>query len=149
MKTIQLAFLLMLVSFGIHAQTVITYSYDKTGRLTGENYATAYSLTISYDAEGNLISRQVSDPVGIKDTQQKENGIKVYPNPVIDRLVIESLTNEEIGKVILSDTSGKVKCKTKGNGYVVNLDLSRIPGGIYLLKVGTGASVRSIKIVKQ
>ncbi len=70
--------------------------------------------------------------------------IKVYPNPVTDKLIV---TNARNTRLTLSDLSGKVLISrfAKTDNYV--LDVSAISPGIYILKLDNDKLTASKKIV--
>jgi len=58
-RLLRAAFLALLLSLPAisHAET---YSYDAAGRLTGVTYANGSSISYSYDANGNLLSKAIT-----------------------------------------------------------------------------------------
>ena len=64
------------------------------------------------------------------------NPYTLYPNPSISELTVEGL-GEELQDVELFTLAGTVLLETKINALNNTLDLSAIPAGNYLLKVGS------------
>jgi hypothetical protein len=82
-----------------------------------------------------------NDPVGINENTAKLS-LKVYPNPFIDKLTIE--TNEEILGIGLFSLNGSELIHTTNK----ELNASNIPSGIYFVKIITPSGTSSIKVLK-
>jgi hypothetical protein len=87
---------------------------------------------------------KLDNTLGIEQNFDKKEDLKIYPNPANDVLNIEGL-NEKADAYVY-DLSGKLVLKNMiANGQV---DISRLAGGLYFIKVlsGEGSVVR--KFVK-
>jgi O-glycosyl hydrolase len=74
--------------------------------------------------------------------------VKVYPNPVVDQVSISS--NSHVSKVVLYDILGKEIQQQNGNGATsVQLGMSALPKGVYVLNVETEGGGVSRKIIKK
>lgn len=71
------------------------------------------------------------DPIGSKAVQGWD--LAVYPNPVRQKIYLESALNLE--KVRLISIEGRVIQETQPNEMQTNLDLSTVPQGIYFLEI--------------
>lgn len=71
--------------------------------------------------------------------------ILIYPNPVSDRLVIES--NEELLKIELINISGEVLYLEMINNKKTIIFVSRYPSGIYLLKATNKHKSNTVKVI--
>lgn len=60
---------------------------------------------------------------------------RVYPNPVVDRAVVQS--KHPIANVKLFDPNGRALLEKRPGSNQAVLDLSRLPAGLYLLEVRT------------
>jgi hypothetical protein len=91
-------------------------------------------------------------PVGETPTavaSASDYGVQIYPNPVVDNVVIESTT--DIREVRVFDAQGKL-LQLVDNQQVtttLSLSLSALPAGVYLVRVVNGQGVHVSKIVKQ
>jgi hypothetical protein len=90
---------------------------------------------ISYDIfTGNLFVSSTSS------VQEKvaENGLLIYPNPVIDKATIQTQTQSNIEKLRMLDVSGKIirDIKIRNQQYVV-FQKKEIPKGIYFIEITT------------
>ena len=89
----------------------------------------------------------------VKSTGNAENGkvnqsIRFYPNPVTDKLTIQS-ANESIQIISIYDVNGKLLIQTEAHGLQQELELSELNSGIYILKVKTGKETFTGRIIKK
>ena len=90
----------------------------------------------------------ISSYAGIEENDLQT--VKVFPNPVIDKLTIAPNENEKILELILLDLKGKEVYRQKAsNQSQVILNMDEIGKGVYVLKVITEEREKSLKIVKQ
>ena len=59
----------------------------------------------------------------------------IYPNPVTNRLTVETSGSDE--EVVLYDVLGRVVQRTRLVAGKASLDLSALPAGVYVVRVGT------------
>ncbi|MBT1696640.1 T9SS type A sorting domain-containing protein [Fulvivirgaceae bacterium PWU4] len=79
-----------------------------------------------------------------------DNAVKVYPNPVIDHITVESHGPDNIFSV--RDVTGKVVLNPSAllsDGKQHTLDLGSLTSGVYYLSISTGKSIVSKRIVKK
>jgi arabinogalactan endo-1,4-beta-galactosidase len=134
----------------------IVYMIEKTRQAQGLGVfywePIAYSPFTSYgkgawDDDGSpSIAMNAFLDVSTLSTETFENEMlhqyKVYPNPVKDILQIESSLNQ-IGRIELLDLNGRLLFENK-QPATKTIDMSRIPRGIYILKIED----QSFKIIK-
>jgi hypothetical protein len=75
---------------------------------------------------------------GINELPNNENKIKIYPNPSIDNIIIESPQKSEIE--ILNIQGQLIKVHTASSDKT-NIDISSFPIGMYIVKVKTENAV--------
>ena len=80
------------------------------------------------------------------------NSLAIYPNPASDVLYLElNQNNLKQVRVDIIDVKGQIlqnyKYPTNGNQFKENIDISRIPKGIYILRVGSDDNVNYLKLV--
>ncbi len=99
---------------------------------------------LSFEKEFTVQVEKVS---GIELVQTTKSAFLVYPNPVSDILVVQSIDgNQAIKKLeILTTTGQKVLEPTKGN----QIDLSGLATGNYLVKIVTDKQVFVEQVVKK
>ncbi|HMM10742.1 MAG TPA: YCF48-related protein [Bacteroidales bacterium] len=73
--------------------------------------------------------------------------MKVYPNPVKDIVTINA--EQEIEKLEVYTTSGKLILSKFVRDRHCTLDLSSIPGGVYILKSSTKNQTSTLKLVRE
>lgn len=104
------------------------------GELTVETFKRDVQLTQGFHQEWAVIT-------SISSASADPLDVRVYPNPTIGILNIES--ESEI-QIFLYDLSGKLKIKTSqplGSGQI---DLSDFPAGIYVLEVSDKTSRKKV-----
>ena len=72
--------------------------------------------------------------------------IKLYPNPVIDNLIVSGFVGN--ASVAISDINGKtlITKQITGNG---NIDINKLPKGLYFINIITNDGIFERKIIKQ
>ena len=76
-----------------------------------------------------------------------KNSIKVYPNPVIDYLNIES--SEKVKSISVYDVTGKLIQTQTLNAMKSKADLSKLNSGIYIVKIDFESSTQIVKVIKK
>lgn len=94
---------------------------------------------------GRSTSRTVA--IGVTDvTDLAGAGIRIYPNPVSDRLQIEGM---QAGNVRLYDAGGRTLLQRPLFGGGGTLDLGAVPSGMYLLFLEDARGQWLVRILKQ
>ena len=84
----------------------------------------------------------------IGNIEQTENTIIASPNPTNGTLLIESLSRN-IDQIVIYDIRRQlITGKYAVGSLKSNLDLNRLPSGMYILNVSTGSSVQNFRVVK-
>jgi hypothetical protein len=82
-----------------------------------------------------------------------EGGIRVYPNPVKDRLTIRTERPAAgVTRTVVTQVLGKQLLANKHRltgPYELELDVSGLPAGVYAISLLDGESWRTVKFVKQ
>ena len=108
----------------------------------GAMYGSGNETALAEKKEASIVMPAISN-----------SGIIVYPNPVVDKLVLQTdglqISPREL---IIMDISGKIYRnvnirKTGPNLHELNMAL--LPSGIYLLKLKSGDDSKTVKILKQ
>ena len=71
--------------------------------------------------------------------------LNVYPNPAKDLITVDGLEGGEYITII--DLSGKVLSITKNSGTQVEVSVSNLPTGVYLVRVSKGNSLKTVRII--
>lgn len=85
--------------------------------------------------------------VGIADRGETLSNLKVWPNPTISTLYIES-DNDPIDYITVMDLNGKTLFRQSVNDNSASVDVSRLPAGTYLLETACKGEISVEKFVK-
>ena len=87
-------------------------------------------------------------PQGTTGINENEllNQIKTYPNPVINYLTIETPPQSTIK---ISSIQGQLIKTLATSGSKINVDVSSLPCGVYLVEVRTEKGVAVKKFIKE
>jgi bacillolysin len=116
----------------------------------GTYYAQAYgynganSATTCYTLKVQLGTASIT---GVETAQDK---LSIYPNPVTSLLNINvpgAITGQGTIKII--DAKGTIIAQQKVINKLQKIDVSKFPGGVYLLQVNNGKENSSLKFVKE
>ena len=90
----------------------------------------------------------IQDTTGIIEVKQNEGEINVYPNPANETVTI---TANNIKEIVVSNLLGEVvqSLKFKVQSSSATIDISKLPQGIYLLRVQTNNGWRVGKVLKE
>ncbi len=132
---------------GIPGKEKILLALNITDGMTG-----SANITISATSNGKKVYHTfkmiVSVPVSSDLITEKENNLRVYPNPVEANFYIKLPKNSE--QIALFNTTGKIiyqKTVNGQNGLNIS-DLRFSPSGIYFLRVKVGNEMVTQKIIK-
>lgn len=153
-----------IADYGNHKiRKIITYGYtispnlpdgltlnSVTGEISGTPTQvvpmTVYTVTATNASGSNSFG--VSIEVGTLSTEDfRRNALKVYPNPVSDKLYVTDVA--EISSIAVFNLLGQ-KIKEFGADVVTHpIDFHSFSKGIYLLKITTAFGIKEIRIIKQ
>ncbi len=85
----------------------------------------------------------VEEPVLV--VNPNKSAISIYPNPALDKLSLNS--SEVVRSIELYDISGKLLMSVNPESMHIELDLSRIEGGTYIVKVYTESGIYLERII--
>jgi len=98
--------------------------------------------------------RIISDVIlGFNDQIEKNNSLKIYPNPAVDTIRVSTVLNH-IGdyRIRISDISGKTIYNYNGHSdqllFSRDIDVSSLKNGVYLVTMTSGNKSVSMKMVK-
>lgn len=115
------------------------------------------TITYSYDACGNRISREIilsrSIETSEKSFEEKlsENTIIIYPNPTEGILKIEIKERGQTGNqsITVYDSNGGLIRNTAITSSITEIDLSNCANGIYVLIISYNNETSTWKILKK
>ena len=96
-----------------------------------------------------FMENYVEDTTGIAHLESVRNDLKVYPNPVGDRFVIENISAHN-HTIFIYDLTGRMVVSTEvGGGETRVIDAMKWASGIYLLQANGGNGRReTVKIIR-
>ncbi|MEA4935652.1 MAG: T9SS type A sorting domain-containing protein [Paludibacter sp.] len=141
--------LIMIISsfICVSSQKIITFQYDKTGRIVKENYSEKYELTNSYDVEGNLLNAALVKLDMQLDVPEVLFPYKIFPNPVKDYLTIE-LPDDGNSRIEILDLQGRRVAVFPNNQGVTNLSLQHLEPAVYIVNIYQQTGVITRKVVR-
>ncbi len=126
------------------------------GLIQGQNYE--YRLTVRYGnppvSWGSTSWRILQNNKETELVIEQSNVINVFPNPVDDEMNVEILSDEVSPYTLyLFDVNGKLLKNVAGElspgiNYI-QIDVSQLPTGLYLLQSQYNGNTESVKILKQ
>ena len=110
------------------------------------------------DAAGTVISpfspvfAASTAPCKLENEPVAMQPFNVYPNPATDRITVELNLNETISNAMIDliDVNGRIVLSARmdeGERALVNLEVSSLPAGIYLVRIHTGQDIISRQVV--
>ncbi len=114
---------------------------------------TQYSFTISSDRNFVANFEEIKQPEDGDDEDDNEDieeltaSLLLYPNPIYDKLIIES--EVEIEKVIIFDIYGRSQQSIVNNQQSLTIDISDLNSGVYFVKIITNKYEVTKRIIKK
>ncbi|MFN8290789.1 MAG: zinc-dependent metalloprotease family protein [Chitinophagaceae bacterium] len=75
--------------------------------------------------------------------------VSVFPNPVSDKVNIRIDQPEGVADIKVFDAYGKLVQQQRSAGSLTQLNVSRLPSGLYIIKVMYAGKETSVKVVKE
>jgi hypothetical protein len=110
-----------------------------------------YSFEVTDDAETNVFVVSGDAPCTISGTSDfNTEGIRMYPNPVKNKLYIDLTRDSKLDSWQLLDAFGTLIDEGKINGHhSITLDLSMYSDGYYLISINNKTDRKTIPVVLQ
>jgi hypothetical protein len=89
------------------------------------------------------------DPLTVDATQKLENALRVFPNPATDVLTIQSNRGVAAKRIQLFNMLGQVVANANANNTDIEIDVSSLHPGIYLLNIASGNESMVKKVIKE
>ena len=127
---------------------------DKIGNTTETSYVTGFNEngTYNYTITSNCaeVESEHSEACIVfleaNDIEEKTINLGLYPNPVSDRLFIE--TDAEIKDVVIYDVYGRRLQSIVNNQQSLSIDVADLKSGIYFIKINTNKGNIVKRIIK-
>lgn len=108
-------------------------------------------VILSCPADSAMIQSLYSAQIGVSEHSIKRNHIAIYPNPTKGLLNVELESGNQIEEVIIYNQLGQSISQiiATSNTNLMQLEISNLPAGIYLVKAVTGDGVLTERIIKE
>ncbi len=119
------------------------YGSDYPG-LEGQDLTPGNYLELNPDSSHCPVITTLDDPI------EPSSGISVFPNPAKEGITVSSHSGE-IRSLVMYDVWGKqmeAPLRSSINGTAIELDLSGIPTGVYLLHIETATGTEVERIIR-
>lgn len=128
-----------------------TYSWDFAGDPPVYDIITlmlGYATLNDASANATFYFDDIQQTVGTTgiDQYSKLEGVRSFPNPAKDYVILSS-DSEQIITVVLFDIQGREVLVLQPNNHRVSIDLAALPSGLYVAKVATTRQVGTMKLV--
>ena len=125
-------------SYNVYSDTALLVNVtDTTYTVTGLTANTQYCFTVTA-VSGNAESEKSAAACAttwIDAIEELSASFNIYPNPVSDKLYIE--TETEIENVVVYTITGVVAQQSTANGQQLTIDVANLNSGVYFVKVVT------------
>lgn len=116
---------------------------------TKSNSQNVLAYFIKTDSNG-CVQPGCMQAVSVQEHLQANIALKIYPNPVVDQLNIESNFEQGQLQLEISDMQGRMVHSEQQPAYTnIQLPLSHLPAGMYLLRIQNGQQSAWARFVKQ
>ena len=134
-----------------------TANNASTYNATGLTAATTYYAHVRDSCGVGSLSAWVTIPIvtlsttGLNNVAPGDFNVSVFPNPVKDEVSVKIIGTTNEGKISLMDISGKLMktAVTNASSNTLNISMSGMPSGIYLVRYIDAGHTQTIKITKE
>jgi hypothetical protein len=153
MKKLLLLFCVFVVSNYATAQTlspevISTSGTSMSNGTTTLDWTLGEPATATLDNSSNMLSQGFHQPsivvTAIADAATL-NEVKVFPNPTIDVVQIQFITNQKNTLVELYSVDGKLLEKQSVNSQTAEMNMSAYPAGTYFLRINNSDTHQLVK----
>ncbi len=138
-------------TYGTYSSFPLPYAshYDHQGLAVGDfNNDGGKDVAIADYNQGLVILYNIS-ALGVRNPALPETSVKIYPNPATASITIDFAdTGLENAHIEIFNTLGMTVRQLDALDVVQEIDLEDLPSGMYLLKIRSGASEITKKIIK-
>lgn len=86
-------------------------------------------------------------PLGVPPYEfARKSGLKIFPNPSLGTITVET---PEKGQLILFNLTGQQILNLMITGPTTSINLSHLPGGVYLVKITSENKIQVAKVMKE
>lgn len=137
-----------LKDFGLNDTTCFIAFHVETHEYSGSSKIIYHIFNKNNSLDSATVTYNISysKPSGIDDII--ENNLNIYPNPVTNKISIESSINLQNATIKITNSSGEI-LKYKQLNNENELDVSSLKSGIYFLNIVSNNQTTSRKFIKQ
>jgi hypothetical protein len=139
-------------SYNIYRNDVMIKNIDVTDYVDeGLEYNTEYCYTVTAvlgDTESEHSNKVCVKTLG-EGVEEIETSLHIYPNPVNDKLYIETQTLTQTLNIEIYDIYGRCQQLSAVSSQSSVIDLSNLKSGIYFVKINTEEGNIVKRIIKQ
>ncbi len=106
------------------------------------------NTTLCYESANNAMEDYVNCSIGVSVNTENDNQNRslIFPNPVDQLLEIQQ--ENPIEKIEIVNIFGQIVISNSYNSHQIELNVSQLKTGIYLLNIYSGNSIQSRRIIK-
>ncbi len=136
-----------------------TYDGGSTWQIAGSSSLAAYFVGIDFPVDsvgyasggGGKIIKYQTNATSIENDNYSFGELHIFPNPASNylQLSLDNWIKNEVGVVDVVDNSGRVLLSKNYYGSIIELDVSNLTTGYYILKVRSKLKSTSMSFVKK
>ncbi len=125
--------------------SVVSTSGSQTTPTVIPNTAAASTLFDNF-----IVRASATDTLlGVEDVTAADNTFAVYPNPASSVINVNNKNNSPITKIVLTDLNGRIVKQDASNLSNVQLNISDLSAGVYMINITSAEGSTTQKIIKQ
>jgi len=105
------------------------------------------SAVVALRHDPSILEPYPEDTTGVAQYDERLSEIRLYPNPVTDRVVIESPEGLSVSMVAVTNESGQLLFLKPAASCSTELSVRNLPSGLYVAHVSTSVGSTAIKFV--
>jgi hypothetical protein len=134
-------------------KTVIDTEPTATCSANESSAAGTYDIVLSGGEDNNYSFTYVNSVLTVNASTGivtiKNEYFKIYPNPVSEKIFVNSTDKINIKTIQVIDLLGKVKISKDVNSYETEIDLNELPQGVYLIQLKSENKTITKRILKK
>jgi hypothetical protein len=140
------------VNFNGQLLTWVLVTNSENSKTTSTSSPSASAASPKCTPIGGVAAGSRMEDAGSVD-QMLSSKVQVYPNPVSSRVVVKSASSGlKSADIAVFDVQGKqykVAGSRQVNAFHVELDMTNLPSGIYMIRVQSVDGAKLFRVVKQ
>ncbi|MCK4992548.1 MAG: T9SS type A sorting domain-containing protein, partial [Bacteroidales bacterium] len=108
-------------------------------------YLGSGSLSMNLVVNTTALTAQIELTTGMLEPEEKE-GIKIYPNPVLDKLYVQGLDGQALARIY--DIHGRLLLTIPVDGPSAEIDMRELRTGVFLISFETALGTVTRRFLK-